>query len=201
MNGDDQITREELAEFLSNISSEQLEQMTQSLVRFGDDARERIIKRIFTALDTDRSGTVDRDEVLFWLNNERSWKDFEVGDGEQRKKLNARGRQAIYEKMDADGDGKVTYEELKQFFSDWQLRDLRLFTEDQMYYDQLAQYTMDPTEEERRRLKRLKEDRKWERKMRGERSSKSKKSKKDKRRGKSRSKNKRRSKSSKKRRG
>ena len=156
--GDRKISKEELDKYLNSLDEETYNALTNSLRNFRDDARTEAIQRVFESLDVDGDGEVSKPEVLFWLQNEESWVRYFAaeGGGNEEKK-----REEVYNRIDKDANGNITLSEMSDFFKDWTLRDLRSFSQDQMYYKALREYSRNPSEEGKKKLKEMKNDRMW----------------------------------------
>lgn len=152
---DHTICQKELETYLSTLSVDAIRDLSKSLQGFTDTTRRQVVQRIWNALDVNKDGIVDRDEVMFWLSHEAAWQKY-LGESKTRSAL---GQEAVFNKMDRNHDGLISLRELEQFFEDWKLRDLREFSEDQMYYEALSEYKRNPTSDAKKRLAQLQQDR------------------------------------------
>lgn len=174
-NGDRQISADEWKQYLSSLPPETMLALTTSLRNIEAETRRHLVRRVFEALgtrermrvpprpadasartDTNKDGRVDREEIMFWLSNEASWKH-----SSGKRGLSQHEKEAIFARLDKNHSNDVSIDELGVFLQDYKLRDLRRFTEDQIYYDELAKYAANPTEEARERVRQLKENRKF----------------------------------------
>lgn len=171
VNHDKVITRQELDAYLRQLPPSTINLIYKSIREDNEALRDRVIQTVFEALDKNGDATVDKAEVMDWLKNESAWKntahkaagseylqEHDTGYG-----LTDAGMKHIFEQMDADLDGFVTMTEMKKFFRGWNIRDLRIFTQDALYERTLQKlhdaYVKDPSPEIRERIKQLKKDR------------------------------------------
>jgi Ca2+-binding EF-hand superfamily protein len=183
-NRDGFLQRAEIVQFFDKLSREEQHKMIRAYLDFTGVERDKIVRRVFDALDVNGDGQVSRDEVLFWLVHEKAWRQY--GGHLRRQRINRRrarkhrrpippgrddldkrglshyDRDKIYHQIDTNHDDKITFEELRDFFESWTLREIRTFTEDQMYYVELRDFAKKPTAEKRAVLKRTMSNRQFD---------------------------------------
>lgn len=146
---DDMVTREELELYFAGVPIDDIAEVTRSVRKQSEDARREAVRRVFDALDTDGSGNLSKSEVLFWLGNERRWKEI-LSDVPGSHEA---ARELIFRQIDKDASGEVSFEELLSFFSTWRVREVRQFTSNQMVYSLTLQLAERPDDEDvKRRL-------------------------------------------------
>ena len=137
-NNDGKVTQQELNEFLSNLNSESRRDVLQALVRLGEDIKHGMLRKVFEALDTNKDGKVDRNEVLMWLLQEDSWQQAAERIHANTKVPFTKIRERVYHDIDRYPDGEITFDELEAFFSTWSLREIRQFTSNELFYRDLS---------------------------------------------------------------
>lgn len=120
-NKDGKISKEELIAYFSKLKETEVQALTLSLTK---DKREKVLAKIFDALDTDHSRRVTKDEVVNWMKNERFW--------QREGKLDAdaeQEREQMWKAIDQNADSTIEFKEFAAYFSTWPVRRLRASTE------------------------------------------------------------------------
>ena len=141
-NRDGQISQGELAKYINHLSKPEQEDLAKVVTKVTADTREKAIRKVFEALDWNKNGEIDCDELRFWLENEKWWQKTQKKMRHQHvysSKSPQELRETIIAQIDLFPDRIIHYHELKNFFKTWTVRDLQLFSEDQRYYRELAQ--------------------------------------------------------------
>ena len=131
------VSKQELRDYLNGLLPEVRKELLKALVQLGEELKRAVLRRVFKALDLNKDGKVDKSEILQWLKTESSWRTATALVSERTHLSFEQIRERVYRDIDHYRDGIITFEELEAFFSSWSLREVRRFTEDQLFYEDL----------------------------------------------------------------
>jgi len=117
VNGDGQVSRDELTAYFKKLSNEEVEALTSSL---NVQHRSQALRNVFNAIDQNKSGDVSKEELIAWMTHEHHWK--------EKKETSDADREAVWKQMEKGG-AKIVFSEFEAFFKAWSVRQIREATE------------------------------------------------------------------------
>ena len=103
----------------------EVEEMGRSVIHLTRDRADKAVRKIFDAIDVNGQGDLDFDSVNAWLKYDAAY-------SAQQGALSPHGseeqRQALFDQIDLDHDGCVTFDELAHYLHNWSVRDMRVRT-------------------------------------------------------------------------
>jgi len=122
--------------------------------------RRKILRRVFDILDADDDNVVCFTEIRLWLDSESSWRTF-MNDASDDPKMFKRIKEQVIRDMDQSGRDGITFHEMERYFSNWPLRQIRVFTQDATHLEVLEAFTRNPTATNRDALFKSQADRSY----------------------------------------
>ena len=103
----------------------EVEEMGRSVLHLTRDRQDKAIRKIFDAIDVNGQGDLDFDSVNAWLKYDAA---YSAQQGLPSSYTTEEQRQALFDQLDRDSDGCVTFDELASYLRNWSIRDLRVRT-------------------------------------------------------------------------
>ena len=140
---------EQLKQFTDTLSERDQILVFRTLKDVSGRIRHDALLKVFYAVDANNDGRVSLDEVRQWLDTEPSWRKYAEAERLSMAKIK---RQVLKDMQDYSTGGFIFFDEMRRFFANWPLRQVRQFTEDARYLDLLQAFLANPTPELRREI-------------------------------------------------